>query len=192
MLRKIIQKKNKKGGIGIIFFFVALLLILVVGFGAAIVWSVVDIASDELTPVMEGLGMIGSANVSEAAEFSFGIADTIVQALPLLIAIGYIMALVFTLVFVFIVGYNPHPAFIGFYFALMILLIFGCVIMSNMYQDIYTGDDDVASRLQEQTTMSYLLLHSPFIMGIIAVIGGILMFTRRGSSEGGGTGGYGI
>ena len=101
--------------------------------------------------------------------------------------------LVFTLVFVFIVGYNPNPAFIALYLALMILLIFGCIIMSNMYQDIYTGTDDLALRLQEQTTLSYLILHSPFIMTMIAAIGGILMFTRQSANEGGGTsGGFGI
>ena len=101
------------------------------------------------------------------------------------------MTLIFSLVFIFIVGYNPHPAFIGFYFSLMLLLIFGCVIMSNMYQDIYTGTDDIATRLQEQTIMSYLILNSPFILAMIAAIGGILMFARQSSSEGGG-GGFGI
>ena len=135
--------KNKKGGIGIIFFFLAILVILIIGFAAAILWSVLDIASDEITPIMTNLGMVGNTNVSQAAEYSFGVANTFVQAMPWLIAIGYIMALIFTLVFVFIIGYSPHPAFMGLYFALMILLIFGCIIMSNMYQDIYTGVDDV-------------------------------------------------
>jgi len=133
--------KGKKGGIGIIIFFAVLLGVLVLGFIGAITWSVLDIVSDEITPVMEGLGMIDNTNVSLAAEYSFGVADTFVQAMPWLIAMGYVLALVFTLVFVFLVGYNPHPAFIGFYFALMVLLVFGCVIMSNMYQDIYVGDD---------------------------------------------------
>ena len=186
------QLKNKKGAIGLIIFFLVLFSIVILGFVAAMVVGVLDFASDTITPVMEDLGMAGATNVSEAAGYSFGVLDTFIQALPWLVALSYVLAMVFTLVFVYVVGYHPHPAFMAFYIALMILLIFGCVIMSNMYQDIYTGDDDVASRLQEQTTMSYLLLHSPFIMGIIAVIGGILMFTRRGSSEGGGTGGYGI
>ena len=186
------QPKNKKGGIGIIIFFAALLLLLVVGFIAAMVWSVIDIASDEITPIMEELGVVQGTNVSEAAEFSFGVANTFVQAMPWLIALGYVMALVFTLVFVFVVGYSPHPAFIAFYLVLMVLLIFGCIVMSNMYQDVYTGTDEISTRLQEQTTMSYLILHSPMIMGIIAIIGGVLMFTRRSSAEGGGTGGFGV
>jgi ABC-type antimicrobial peptide transport system permease subunit len=87
-------------------------------------------------------------------------------------------------VFVLIVGYQPHPAYMALYFALMILLVFGCVIMSNMYQDIYTGTDEIATRLQEQTIMSYLILYSPFIMAMIAIIGGVLMFGIRSTGDG--------
>lgn len=185
--------KNKKAGIGIIIFFSVLLIVLILGFIAAMIWGVIDIASDEITPIMEDLGMVGDTNLSQAAEFSFGVADTFIQALPWVIALGYVMTLIFTLVFVFIAGYTPHPAFIALYLMLMFLLIFGSVIMSNVYQDVYTGSDDLASRLQEQTIMSYLILHSPFIMAMIAVIGGVLMFARQSSAEGGGIqGGYGI
>jgi len=195
MLRSIIHKKKrrmgKKGAIGIIIFFILLMTILVLGFIAVMVVSVIDIASDAITPIMSDLGVVGSTNLSEVSGYTFEKGNTIVQALPWIIAIGYVLALVFTLVFVLVVGYNPHPAFIGLYLALMILLIFMCIIMSNMYQDIYTGGDDLAIRLQAQTTMSYLILHSPFIMAIIAVIGGIIMFTRQASAEGGG-GGFGV
>jgi len=184
-MRKIKIQKEKKGAIGIIIFFFVLMSVLVLGFIGAMVWSVVDIASDEITPVMEGLGMVGETNLSEAAEFSFGVMDTFIQAVPWLLALSYVLALVFTLVFVFIGGYNPHPAFIAFYVSLMLLLVFGCVIMSNMYQDIYTGDDEIATRLQEQTIMSYMILHSPFIMAIIAIIGGILMFGMQSVNKDG-------
>ncbi len=186
------KSMGKKGGIGIIIFFSVLLIALIMGFVAVMVWAVIDIASDELTPIMTELGMVDNVNMSEASEYSFGVVDKFVQALPWVIAFGYIMVLIFTLVFVFIVGYSPHPAFIALYIMLMILLIFGCVIMSNVYQDIYTGSDELSTRLQEQTMMSYLILHSPFIMAMIALIGGILMFTRQSSSEGGGTGGFGV
>lgn len=168
--------ENKRGAIGIIIFFAILLVVLIMGFGLTMVWGVMDIASDEITPIMEDLGVVGDANISEAAEYTFGIADDIVQALPWLLAFSYVMALIFTLVFVFLVGYNPHPAFSAFYLVMMVLVVLGCVVISNMYQDVYTGTDDLADRLQEQTIMSYLILHSPFIMAIIGVIGGILMF----------------
>ena len=184
------KQKNKKGAIGILIFTGVLFLILVIGFAAAILIGVLDIVSDEITPIMTDLGVVGSANMSEYGEMGFGTLNTFIQALPWLVALGYIMALIFTIVFIFIVGYSPHPAFIAFYIALMILLILGCVLFSNMYQDIYTGNDDLAIRLQEQTILSYMLLHSPFIMVMIMVIGGLLMFTRQASSEGGG--GFGV
>jgi len=66
----------------------------------------------------------------------------------------------------------------------------GCVLVSNMYQDIYSATDDLALRLQEQTIMSYLILHSPFIMAMIMIVGGLLMFTRQSAAEGGG--GFGV
>lgn len=177
---------NKRGAIGILIFFAALMLVLVVGFIAAISWSVFDIASDEITPIMEDLGVVGDVNMSEVAGYTFGVVDGFVQALPWIVAFGYIMALVFTLVFVFLSGYNPHPAYFAFYISLMLLMVFGCIIMSNMYQDIHTGTDDVATRLQEQTIMSYMILHSPWIMCFIAVIGGVLMFGMKNNEFGGG------
>jgi len=138
---------------------------------------------------MADLGMAGdTTNLSEYSEYTFGTMDSVVQALPWVLASGFIMALIFTLVFIFIVGYSPHPAFIGAYIGLMVLLIFGCILVSNMYQDIYSAGDDIALRLQEQTIMSHMILNSPFIMAIIAVIGGIIMFTRQASAEGGGGG----
>jgi len=183
---------DKKAAIGIIIFFFAILAVLVLGFFMAIVWGVIDIASDEITPIMEGLGMVGDTNLSEAATYTFGVTDTFIQAMPGLIALTYVMALVFTLVFIFIVGYNPHPAFIGLYIALMFLLIIGCVIISNMYQDIMSGDDDLASRLKEQTALSFLILHSPVIMTVIAGFGGVIMFSMRSMSEGISPGGFGV
>lgn len=185
-----IKRNNKRGAIGILIFVIALFAILILGFFAAIIVGIVDMVSDEVTPIMTDLGVVGSSNMSQYGEMGFGTLNVFVQALPWIVASGYILALVFTIVFIFIVGYSPHPAFIAFYFALMILLILGCVLVSNMYQDIYTGTDDLALRLQEQTILSYMLLHSPFIMIIIMAIGGLLMFTRQSATEGGG--GFGV
>jgi len=184
------KEQNKKGQIGIVVFFAVLIAVLVIGFFAVMVLGVVDFASDTVTPIMTDLGMVGDTNLSEAAEYSFGTANNFIQAAPWVLGFSYVMALVFTLVFIFIVGYNPHPAFIAFFIALMILMVFGAVIISNMYQDIYTGTDEIATRLQEQTLMSYMILYSPAILVIISIIGGILMFARiAGNTQ---NGGYGI
>ena len=180
--------KNKKGAIGIIIFFMILFAILVLGFIAAMAVGIIDFASDTITPVMQELGVAGNSNLSEAAEYSFVPLNTFVQALPWVVGLSYVVALLFSIIFVLSYNYNPHPAFIGFYFALVILLIFGSIIMSNMYQDIYSADDEIADRLKEQTLLSYMILYSPFILTLIALITGIYLFSGP-KGEGGG---YGI
>ena len=57
-------RKNKRGAIGLIIFFAVLIIALLLGFGAAIVISIIDIASDELTPIMTDLGVIQQGNIS--------------------------------------------------------------------------------------------------------------------------------
>jgi len=182
---------NKKQGIGIIIFFAVLFLTIIIGFVGAFLWAVLDFASDEITPIIDEIGMVGDANVTEAASYTVAVTNTLVGSLNWILAILYILALVFTLVFAFLSGSNPHPAYIPLFLAFMILLIFGCVIFSNMYLDMYTGTDEIATRLQEQTVTSFLILHSPYVMAMIAVIGGVFMFTRQANSEGS-PGGFGI
>lgn len=170
---------KKKGQIGIILFFGLLFLILVVGFVVAISYSAIDFASDTITPVMTDLGVVGSTNLSEASQFTFGTVNTIVQNLGWLIGLAYVAALLFSIVFALVASRNAHPLFIGLYFALMLVLLIGCIIMSNVYEDLYTGNDEIAVRLQEQTLISYMILHSPFIMIIISLITGVFLFTRQ-------------
>lgn len=179
------KRKNKKGVMGILLVFIIFFTILVIGFAAVMLTGALDFASDTVTPVMKEIGMVGDANITQAAESTFGVADTMVQSLPWLVAFGYVIMLIFTIVFVSVARINPHPAFIGLYFGLAILLVFGAIIISNMYQDIYEGDDEMGTRLQEQAAMSYLILYSPMIFAIIAFVAGIYMFANRGDNIGG-------
>jgi len=185
--------KRKKAGAGIVFFFIAIILVLIIGFGMTMVWSVLDIANDSLYPALRGLGVIEGvdANVTEYIDYGFGVTDTFISSIPWLVALGYVLALIFTLVFVYMADYQPHPALLAFYFIMMVLIIFGCVVMSNIYESFYQGTSEIAIRLKEQGIMSNLIIHSPFIMSLIAVIGGILMFTRTSRGERL-SGGYGV
>jgi len=176
---------NKKGVGGIIIFFVLLFLILIIGFMGAMVIGIVDFASDTITPITQELGMVGETNLSEVAEYTFVPLNGFIQALPWLLGLSYVLALIFSIVFVIAYAYNPNPAFIGFYFVLIILLIFGSIIMSNIYEEIYTGDDEIATRLHEQTLLSFMILHSPKILTIIAFFTGIYLFAGRQNEAGG-------
>lgn len=175
---------NKKGNVGIILvFFILLFTILIVGFIAVNVVGIIDFASDELTPILQEVG-VGSnvSGLEEGMNYTTNAVDYTVQALPWVIGFGYVVALIFSMVFVFIIKEGVHPAFIGLYLILIVLLILGAIIISNMYQDIYEGTDEIATRLQEQTLMSYMILYSPAILTIIAFITAIFLFSR---AEGG-------
>lgn len=179
------RRKNKKGMIGIIMFFVALLLILILAFIGAVVIGIGGFTADLITPIMTDLGTVGGTNVSAAAEATFTPVDTIVNAFPWLLGICFVAALLFSIGFAASLTISPNPFFIGLYFMLMILLIFGTIIMSNIYEDIYTGNDDIATSLQEQPLTSHLILYSPFILTLIATITGIYMFAKPNDAGGG-------
>lgn len=183
-MKPILDKKNKKGAIGMIFFFIILFLILILGFIAVMSVSIIDYASDTVTPIMTELGVVGDTNLSQAGEITFGTADTFIQAMPWLLGFVYVCALMFSVIFAISYSVNPHPVFIGFYLMLVVLLIFGSIVMSNMYEEIYTGTDEIATRLQENTIMSYMILYSPFILTLISLLTGIYMFAKP-SVEGG-------
>ena len=177
------MKKDKRGVMGIILFFIILISILAIGFIASISLGIIDFGSEAITPVMEGLGMVGDTNVTEAATYSFGFVDGIINSAPWILAFAFVGALVFSIIFVVGYTYNPNPAFMGLYFAFIILLVFFAIVVSNAYEEIYTGTDEIALKLQDQPAMSYLILYSPFIFVLIAFITGIFLFAGKNSQE---------
>lgn len=182
------KKKSKKGNAGIIIiFFIVLFTILIVGFGMAILTGVFGYVGDTLTPIMKEVGQgTGIDNVDSAMNTTVDITNGFVQSMPWVVGFGYVLALIFAIVFVAMYSYNPHPVFIGFYFSLVLLLFFGSVIMSNMYQDIYEGTDIVSQGLQAQPLMSNMILYSPFYMVLIALISGIFLFAKPSQEDFGG------
>jgi len=177
-------KKDKRGVIGIIIFFVILFSILILGFIGAIVVGVLDFTGDQITPILNDLGGdVGGANVSQASQVTVGVVNGFVQAMPWLLVLAYVMALIFSIVFIGIYKTTSHPVFIGLYVVLMLLLIFGAIVISNVYEDIYTGTDELALELQANTGMSYLILYSPFIFAVIGAIAGIYAFASPREEE---------
>jgi hypothetical protein len=183
------RNKNKKGAMGLVFFILILITILVIGFAASLLTGVITWASDEVTPIVKEIGNVEDVgNFSQAAEYSVEPANNFVQAIPWLVGFSYVAMLLFAIFFA--IGYqsNPNPFFIGFYIFLVLLVIFVSIIISQMYQDIYTGNDILATELHEQTLMTFMMLHSPWILTLIALIAGIFIFTRPVELGGG----YGV
>jgi len=177
---------DKRGVMRIIFFFLILFTIVIVGIVLSITVALFDFASDEITPIMTTLGQAGGANLTEAGVVTFGTLQVVTNALPWVAAFGYVAMLIFSLVFVMSWKINPNPVFLGLYVMFVILLIFGTIILSNTYQDIYQGDNILGTRLTEQTALSYMILYSPFIMTLIAFMVGIYAFAGRQSEFQGG------
>lgn len=172
--------KNKKGQfVKILLIFVLLFLILIGGlivvFGSSIVNWVFDIAVPELTT----LGTIGDFNATEAAAYTITPVNTIVQNMTWLTGVIYVMMLVFSVVVAVTARANPNRWLIGFYFLLTILLIFGSILISNIYEDFYDDTDEFASILKEHTLLSYMILYSPMIFTIIIFLTGIIIFSGK-------------
>lgn len=180
--------KNKKGNVGIIIvFFLILFSILIIGFGLAILTGVFGFVGDTITPIMNEVATdSGVDTLNDSVNYTFGLGNSFVQSMPWIVGFGYVLALIFSIVFVAMYSYNPNPVFIGFYFMLVVLLFFGAVIMSNMYQDIYEGTDIISQGLQEQPLMSNMILYSPFYMVLIALIAGIFLFAKPSQDDYGG------
>jgi len=176
-----LKLKNKKGSAWpIIVFFLILFTIVIFGFIFSIGAAITDYAADTIVPEIRSIGNVSGTNVSQNADYVVVPVNTVVQQIPWIIGLVYVIALIFSIVFVVSSRIAPHPAFLGFYVAFIILMILGCIIMSNMYQDIYSGTDEIATRLQEQTLMSYMILFSPVIITFIAFFAGVIAFTRGG------------
>lgn len=179
-MKMLIKRKDKRGNaIGIIIFFLVLFTILIVGFIAAIVVSLIDYAGDEITPIFQDLGVAGPSNFSEYSEFTVVQVNRVIQALPWIVGVGYVIMLIFSVIFAMSYSFSPHPVYIAFYIVMILFLIMGSIVLSNMYEDIYDGTDIIATRLQEQTILSFMILYSPMIMALISFITGIFLFTRN-------------
>lgn len=60
----------------------------------------------------------------------------------------------------------------------VVLLIFGSIIISNMYEDLLnSGDSVIGDGLGSQKAMTYLLLHSPWVLTVFAFFVGIYIFS---------------
>lgn len=170
---------KRKGQIEIMWLFVIFLVILAVGFIFSLLIGVVNWGSKIVTPVAENIGMVGNVNASDVGRMTFGVLNTLIGMLPMLVGFGYIIILVGCIGLTISYRGTQNPLFIGLFFAFMVLMIITAILCSNAYQDLYQGTDEIALELQSQTILSYLILYSPMIFGIIGFVCGIFLFSGR-------------
>jgi hypothetical protein len=176
--------RNKKGNImGIVFFFIALFLILFLGFVMVTGSAIVNWVFDEAVPELTNLGSVGSTNFTKIAEFTITPLNNIIQNFTWLTGVLYVLMLIGAVGFAFAMKINPSKWLIGFFFMSVFILIIASMFMSNIYEEFYTGTDELATRLQEHVILSFMILYAPMIFTIISFISGIVMFSGMQQEE---------
>jgi len=142
---------------------------------------------DELAPVVRGIGEVTPGNnISEYADYGLKPIESIINNFEIFASVIYIAGIIFVFSMAFIFRSNLNGWTAAFYLVSVIALITITIVMSNAYEVLYTGTDDLGLGLRDASTLSYLVLYSPTIMAIVAFIAGIIMMT------GGNRGGYGV
>ena len=169
---------NKKGNLLLIVgFFLVLFLILFVGFVMVIGSATLNWVFDEAVPELTNLGVVSGTNFTEIATFTVTPLNNIIQSFTWLTGVLYVLMLIASIGFTFSMRINPSRWLIGFFFMSVFILIIASIFMSNIYEEFYTGTDDLATRLQEHTILSFMILYSPMIFSIISFISGIVLFS---------------
>jgi hypothetical protein len=175
---------TKKGNIVAIIYLMLILFLLLIGgvmliFGAVII----DWVFDEAVPELSNLGVVGDANLTEYSKYSISPVNTVVQSFIWLAGVFYVLGLMGVIGFAFAFRFTGNKWLMGFFFACMLMLIMSSIFMSNIYEEFYTGTDEVGTRLKEHELLSYLILYSPLVFSVIGFICGIIMFTGEGGEE---------
>lgn len=175
--------KNKRGQsiLGVILVVGILFLILIVGFLMAIGGAVTNWVADEIVPELSGIGSlgVGEANMTEISTYTIEPANILIQNLTWITGVIFVILIIASIGVAFAFRGSGNGWLIVFYFLLVILLIMGSIFISNMYQDFYQDNGELASILKENTMLSFMLLYSPMIFAIIGFVTGIILFSGR-------------
>jgi hypothetical protein len=175
---------NKKGNAYVMILFIALIfIILFLGFAMVVGSSVINWVFDEAVPEVTNLGMVGDANMTEIASYTITPINNIVQSFTWLTGILYMMMVIGSFGLLFIFKATGSKWLIGFYVALMLVLVLGSMFMSNMYEDFYNDTGELGTRLKEHTLLSWMILYSPAVFSVVGFIFGALLFSGIGQQE---------
>lgn len=184
MMRRKLTPMNKKakseGMMPLVFFVGLLFVILIFGFIIVVGSAVINYVMDETVPVLTDLGVVSGANFTQISELTIIPLNNVIQQFTWLTGVLYIMLLVGVMGMAIAFRGSPDKWLIGFFLGLILILVLGAMFMSNIYEEFYTGTDDLATRLQEHTILSFMILHSPVIFTIISFIAGIILFSGGG------------
>lgn len=171
---------NKRGqSVWIILSIVGIILgLLMISFLFSIGGVIVKETTDIIIPVFDNIGNDEPvANISKGAQIVTRPITAIVDQFSLMTTMLFMVGIisVFALAFTFrgeVSGWN-----MAFFFALVMGIILIAILISNSYEDLYTGTDSIAVGLQQAGLISWLILQSPTILTIVSFIAGIILFS---------------
>lgn len=177
------KQTNKKGNIFVILIIIgALFLLMFVGLVLVIGSSVINFVFDIVVPELKDIGMVEGTNMTKIVEITIDPVDSFVQNFKWVAGIIYIFGIMGIFGVAFVFRSSGDKWLIGLFFALVLILVIASIFVSNIYEEFYTGTDEVSTRLQEHILLSWLLLYSPAVMSLVAFLAGIVLF--GGSQEG--------
>jgi len=109
--------------------------------------------------------------------------NNLLQNFTWITGVLYVLMLIGSVGFAYASRVRPSNWLIGFYILLVILLIMGSILMSNIYEDFLNDSGDFSDRLREHTTLSFMILYSPTIFAVIGILTGIILFSGRQEEE---------
>jgi len=185
-MRPLLEKKNKKGNMLLVLgLFIGLFIILGVGFVMVIGSATLNWVFDESVPLLDDLGVLygdennptASANFSEYSDYTIEPLNDFVQSLTWITGIVYVMMLIAVFGLAFANRGSPNRYLIGLFFVLVIALIMGSILMSNIYENFYNDTGELGDRLKEHVLLSFMIIESPVILTVISFLAGIIIFS---------------
>jgi len=170
---------NKKGSLYAILILIGgLIALALLTVTLTVGWGITKVAADEIIPVLEDMGeIVPGYNNTETMGMALTPIETIINNAGLMIGLLYIIGIIGMLSFAFIFRNNYNGWIVALFVVSILVLIVTCISVSQMYEELYLGQDEIGLVLRDATLISYLIIYSPAIMTIIAFIAGIILFT---------------
>ena len=174
------HKMNKRGQFTDLFLFMIVTLVILFVSGLFIYMGIR--VNDQLDESFTGNAISDNVNYTEIKDQTFGdvnVAYNSLYWLTLLMIVGMVIS-------IFIGSYmvTTRPVFFVPYFFIVIIAILVSTGISNAYQEIATNPT-LAETFAGFVGSNFLMFNLPVWMVVIGFVGGIIMFVRMKTQEGG-------
>jgi len=169
---------NKKGSfMGIMFVVGGLFLLVMFGVMLAIGSSTINWVMDETVPELKTVGEVGEWNSTESIDMVISPVDTFIQNFTWVAGLLYVFGIIGVFGLALTFRATGDKWLIGLYFGVVLILVIGCIIMSNIYEDVSADNSGFGDIMKEHVLLSFLIIYSPGIMAMIAFLAGIILFS---------------